>query len=100
MIVFEDYQWFSLDVKMGGFGFLNSDEAFMAIVCYGLATGFFGSACYVICLLFFSPVITSAAYLFEIFGSQLIGYIMDIDKFPGWLTWVGTLCVLFGVLFL
>ena len=52
---------------MGGFGFVNPDEAFYGLVCYGLSCGFFGSAGYVVCLIFFSPVIVSASYLIEIF---------------------------------
>lgn len=94
----DEFDFFSLDVNWGGFGFLDSDEAFAAIVCYGLSCGFFGNAGYVICLLFFSPVIVSACFLLEPFLGQMIGYLMDIDHFPGWLTWIGTLLVLIGIL--
>ena len=100
ILTMEDYSWFSLDIFNGGFGFMNPDEAFYAFVYFGLSAGFFGNVGYVICLLFFSPVITSAAYLIEIFIGQLIAFFMGIDKLPGWLTWMGTVCVLFGVLFL
>ena len=93
-----EFSLFSLDPHWGGFGFLDEGEAFAAIVCYGLSCGFFGNAGYVICLLFFSPVIVSACFLFEPFLSQMFGYWMDIDRFPGWLTWVGTFLVLVGIL--
>ena len=63
----EGYSWFSLDIMLGGFGFMNPDEAFYTFVYFGLSAGFFGNVGYIICLLFFSPVITSSAYLIEIF---------------------------------
>lgn len=94
----KDFDLFSMDVNWGGFGFFDKEEAFAAIVCYGLSAGFFGNAGYVICLLFFSPVIVSACFLFEPFLGQLFGYWMDIDRFPGWLTWLGTFLVLVGIL--
>ena len=94
----DDFKYFSLDPYWGGFGYFNSDEAFYALFCFGMTGGFWGSLGYVISLLFFSPVIVSASFLFEPFVGQMIGYWMDIDHFPGWLTWTGTFCVFFGVL--
>ena len=93
-----DFKFFSLDREWGGFGFAHEDEAFVAFACYGTSAGFFGNAGYVICLIFFSPVIVSASFLAEPFLGQMIGFAMNIDRFPGWLTWVGTALVLFGVL--
>ena len=98
LLAFSEFRLFSLDTHWGGFGFLDEGEAFAAIVCYGLSAGFFGNAGYVICLLFFSPVIVSACFLVEPFLSQMFGYWMDIDRFPGWLTWFGTFLVLIGIL--
>ena len=94
----DDYIFLSTDKYYGGFGFLNGDTLFAALVCYGASSGFWGSTGYILSLLFFSPVIVSAAFLFEPFFGQLFGYWMDIDHFPGVLTWVGTLLVLVGVL--
>ena len=94
----DDFEFFSLDPLWGGFGFAHKDEVFAAFVCFGTSAGFFGNAGYVICLLFFSPVIVSATFLFEPFLGQLIGYLMKIDKFPGWMTIIGTVLVLIGVL--
>ena len=70
----------------------------VAILGFGLSAGFFGNAGYVICLIFFSPVIVSASFLLEPFIGQLVGYWMDIDHFPGWATWVGTSLACVGVL--
>ena len=67
---------------------------------FGPAAGFFGNAGYVICLLFYSPVIVSACYLLEPFISQVIGYWIGIDRLPGWGTWVGTSVILVGILFI
>lgn len=94
----DEFTFFSMDRERGGFGLLDPEEVFAAFICFGSTSGFFGSSGYVICLLFFSPVIVSASFLFEPFLGQLIGYWMEIDHFPGWSTWVGTLCVLIGVL--
>ena len=66
---YDDFKFFSLDVNMGGFGFFNKDEWVYGVICFGLSAGFFGMAGWVLCLLFFSPVITSASFLFEIFIS-------------------------------
>ena len=96
-ILTDGYALFSTDKITGGFGFLNPDEALVAFVYFALA-GFWGVAGYVISLLFFSPVIVSASILFEPFVSQMIGYWMDIDRLPGWLTWVGTVITTFGIL--
>ena len=77
---------------------LDSDEALVAIVFFGSTAGFFGNATYIISLLYFSPVITSAGFLFEPLGSQLVAFALKIDKVPGWATWTGTACFFIGVL--
>jgi hypothetical protein len=46
---------FSLDPEWGGFGFLAPENAFMALVPYGLFATVLGNAGYVILLAFFSP---------------------------------------------
>ena len=50
-----------------------------------------------VCLVFFSPVIVSAAYLFEPFIGQLLGYWLGIDLMPGVATWLGTFIATIGV---
>lgn len=95
---YSDFEFFSMDAEWGGFGFLDQNEAVAAILWYGLSAGFFGNPGYIICLLFFSPVVVTATYLFEPFLGQLFGYLMEIDHFPGFLTWLGTFLVLIGIL--
>lgn len=93
-----DYKFASFDKLNGAFGFLHNDEALVALLCFGPAAGFWGNAGYVVCLLFFSPVIVSASFLFEPFIGQMIGFWLGIDLLPGWLTWLGTVLVFFGIL--
>jgi drug/metabolite transporter (DMT)-like permease len=59
---------FSFDVQTGCLGFMNvADQALLPLFCYALLASFFGSAGYVLCLLFYSPLVTSNAYLLEPF---------------------------------
>lgn len=91
-----DYVFFSTDVVWGGFGLVGEEP--LALACYALSAGFLGNCGYVIALLFFSPVIVSASFLFEPFIGQMIGYWLAIDHFPGLLTWIGTTVVVLGIL--
>mmetsp|Transcript_3277 Transcript_3277/g.4408 ORF Transcript_3277/g.4408 Transcript_3277/m.4408 type:complete len:136 (+) Transcript_3277:762-1169(+) len=59
------YELFSLSKEWGGLGFLHNDQAVATLLLYGPSHGFFGSAGYLICLLYFSPVVVSAAFLVE-----------------------------------
>ena len=95
-VVTEDYQFFSTDPLSGGLGIYTQD--FPAVAMFSLSAGFFGNVGYVISLLFFSPVIVSAVFLFEPALGQLISYFAGIDEFPGWMTWGGTACVFLGIL--
>lgn len=58
----------------------------------------FGSAGYVACLKFFSPVVVANAYLIEPIVAESLGYIMGIDQFPGILTILGSTIMLIGVI--
>ena len=98
MLYPDDYMIFSLDQQWGGFGFAHKDEAFAAFVCFGLSSGFFGTVGFILCLVFFSPVIVSSCILLLPFVGQIIGFAMDLDRLPGWMTWVGTALVCLGVL--
>ena len=91
------FTYLSLDREWGGFGLLNSEEALYAFLCLGLTVGFWGSLGYVFSLIFFSPVIVSATLLFLPFISQMLGYWLNIDYFPGWLTWTGNVCAFIGL---
>lgn len=99
-LVYEDFEYFSFDVKMGGFGFLNPDEFVAGFVGFGLASGFLTQSGSVLCLKLVPPVIITACFLVEIFIGQFLGYLLNIDKMPGMLTWLGTIVVLLGVFLL
>lgn len=57
-----------------------------------------GSAGYVLCLLFYSPMVVTNAYLLEPIVAQLLGYYLGIDKLPGYMTVVGTIITLLGII--
>ena len=99
-LVYDDFEYFSFDVKMGGFGFLNQDEFVAGFVGFGLASGFLTQSGSVLCLKLVPPVIITACFLFEIFIGQFLGWFLNIDKLPGMLTWLGTVVVFVGVLLL
>ena len=94
----EHTQVFSLDPVEGCFGFLDGDRAVTSLLIFGLPAGFLGNAGYIICLMFFSPVIVSSMFLLEPLIAQCFGWAMGIDEAPGWFTWIGTLLVLVGIL--
>ena len=73
---------------------------FMALVPYGILASFFGSAGYVFCLLFYSPVVTSNSYLIEPFIAQALGFAFGVDKIPGPMTLLGTLLAIAGIMYL
>ena len=96
----DSYRFFSFDKHWGAFGFLNEDQIVEGLLAYGLSTGLFGNAGYLACLLFYPPVVVSAFYLIEPIVSEFCGFVLGIDKFPGWATWLGTFFVIIGILFL
>ena len=75
--------FFSTDPVHGVFGFFDRSQALVAFIPYGIFASFFGNVGYVISQFFFSPVIATSALLLEAPLSQVIGYWMHIDKFPG-----------------
>lgn len=93
-------QIFSVDMEFGCLGFLNFNNPLLPILSYALFASFFGSAGYVLCLLFFSPLIVSNAFLLEPFVAQTLGYIFGLDNLPGLLTILGTLAAVGGILFI
>ena len=93
----ENYSFFSTDKMWGSMGMFHEDQIVDAVFIYGSSAGFFGNAGYIIALKFFSPVVVSAALLFEPAIGQLIGYMLDIDELPGWMTWVATASVFVGI---
>ena len=93
-------KFFSTDPVYGCLGFLNPEVALIAFVPYGIMSSFFGGAGYVLCLLFYSPAVTSNAFLLEPFVSEALGYYMGLDKLPGVLTIIGTVAIVAGVVYL
>lgn len=91
---------FSFDVHRGCLGFLNPEIALFTIFPYGILTALFGSAGYVLCLLFYSPMVAANAYLLEPFIAQALGYFLGLDALPGLLTLVGTIFAVSGIVFL
>jgi drug/metabolite transporter (DMT)-like permease len=59
----------SIDPKNGMLGFFHKDAALVAFIPYGILGSFFGGAGYVMSLLFYTPVVTSNAFLLEPFVS-------------------------------
>lgn len=91
------FEFWSMNPKSGLFGFLNPECAFVAFVPYGIYCSIFGSAGYIVCLLFFSPLVVSSSFLLEPLVAQILGSYLGIDKTPGPLTIFGTLVIIFGI---
>ena len=70
------------------------------MIPFGFFSAFCGSAGYVLCLLWYSPVVTSNSYLVEPFIAQALGCAIGIDEMPGALTLIGTLLAIAGIMFL
>ena len=86
---------------MGCLGFLNlADNPLLSLICYAIFASFFGSAGYVLCLLFYSPLVTSNAYLLEPFFAQMLGFGLGLDQLPGAMTGIGTLFAILGIAFI
>jgi hypothetical protein len=60
----------------------------------------FGSAGYVLSLLFFSPLVTSNSFLVEPFIAQVLGFLLGLDALPGIMTVLGTFCAIAGIIFI
>ena len=88
---------FSFDMEKGCMGFLNTQNEFLPVFSYAFFASFLGSAGYVLCLLFYSPLVTSNAYLIEPFFAQILGYLYGLDKLPGPLTALGAIFAVFGI---
>ena len=95
-----DIELFSFDMNTGCLGFFDPRIAFIAFVPFGIFCSIMGSAGYVICLLFYSPLVVSNAFLIEPFVAQLLGFFLDIDNFPGLLTIFGAGITVLGIYFI
>jgi hypothetical protein len=84
----------------GCLGFLNPNQPLLPLLLYALFASFFGSAGYTLCLLFFSPLVTCNAYLVEPLLAQILGYGVGLDKLPGFLTAIGTVFAIYGIMYI
>lgn len=92
---------FSFNVEHGCLGFLDwRNQGTKAILLYAVFGSFFGSAGYTLTLLFFSPLVSSSAYLVEPLVAQAMGYYCGLDLMPGWPTIIGAVLAIFGILFI
>ena len=89
--------FFSTDKCCGAFGFFDPSQALVALVLYGIFASFFGNIGYVISTYFYPPQVSATALLFEPAIAQTIGFIFNIDKFPGPLTIIGAICAIIGL---
>jgi drug/metabolite transporter (DMT)-like permease len=88
---------FSFDPVNGSMGFFDADNVWIVLVLQGVFGSFMGSAGYMLSLYFYSPVVTSSAFLLEPLVAQALGTYLGIDKFPGILTLIGMSIVIFGI---
>ena len=96
-IAVDNYSLFSMDKKLSTMGMFHPDEFVTVFFIFGPSAGFLGNMGYLCALKFHSTIVVSGSFLFEPLVSQLFGYFLDIDKFPGWMTWVGAFCVFLGI---
>ena len=90
-------EFWSTSPTYGIFGFLNPECAFVAFVPYGIFCSIMGSAGYIVCLLFFSPLIVSSSFLLEPIVAQVLGTLLGIDMPPGAYTISGTFLIIMGI---
>ena len=81
----------------GLFGFLMPEHMTVSFLGYGLMSGFWGSAGYVVAAMYFSPLVVMNSFLLEPGISQVIGVFIGIDEWPGPMTWCGILTIILAV---
>ena len=91
---------FSFDMEYGCLGFLNPGNDPLLISSYALLSSFFGSAGYVLCLLFYTPLVTSNAFLVEPFFAQVWGFMLGLDQMPGVTTLFATISAIVGIYYI
>ena len=81
----------------GLFGFLRPDNFFVCVFLYGFVTGFFGQSGYIIASFYNPPLIVMNTLLMEPFVSQIIGVMIGIEQWPGWLTWMSVVMITIAI---
>lgn len=91
---------FTLDLNWdtGVLGFFSSPQCLYIILVIGFFTGASQYASLAIAQKYFTPLVISSAYLMEPIIAQTLGCMFEIDKIPGWLTVLGGLVTLAGIL--
>ena len=84
----------SLDTSDNGiFGFLRPENWFIGILMCSICGGFWVYSGYVISMFYFSPLALMNTLLIEPITSQVAGVFLEIDEWPGALTWIGVVVV-------
>ena len=91
---------FSFDPDTGCFGFLNFNQPVLPLVLFMVFASFFGLAGYTLSLLFFSPLVSSSAYLLEPIFAQGLGYAVGLDLLPGFMTILGSIFAIYGIMYI
>lgn len=92
-----DIIMFSMDKDVGCLGFLDPKIAWISFMYFGIFSSVMGSAGYVMCLLYYSPLVVSNAYLIEPLIAQLLSYFLNIDHFPSYITFIGGIFIIIGI---
>lgn len=93
--------FWSLDPIHGCFGFLNLwDQDPWPVILYGVFAGFIGQSGYTVATLYFSPFMCSMCFLTEPPIAQIEGFLLGMDKVPGWLTYLGGIVAIIGIVFI
>lgn len=79
---------------------MNPNQPLMQLFFFGLFASFLGSAGYTLSLLFYSPLVTCNAYLIEPLLAQTLGYLLGLDKLPGFMTAIGTVFAIYGIMYI
>jgi drug/metabolite transporter (DMT)-like permease len=91
---------FSFDMEKGCLGFFDPRIALFTFLPFGLLCAVMGSAGYVACLIYYSPLVVSNAYLVEPFIAQLLGFYLGFDNCPGPFTILGSILTIMGIVFI
>lgn len=89
----------SFDPLVGAFGYFYSSEFLYVVFVLGFFTGACTFASYGLVLEYFSPLVLCTAFLFEPLIAQLLSCMLNLDKIPGVLTFLGSFISLAGLLF-
>eukprot|EP00347_Sterkiella_histriomuscorum_P020063 403339242 len=97
-IIFDTFT-FDLNRETGVFGFFDRQYFLYTSIVVGLFCGTVSLYCAALSLKYYSAIVLLIAFLFEPLISQMISYLMKIDKAPGLLTYIGGVFTLVGILF-